>query len=248
MNIIQTLELARKELVSHGMEYQHETAPEAFEAIDEALKALRLGVATPPPLDRGSKFRCTTCGTEWWAKSPRECPTCTPAKASTDDLSSPLRRLLNKVNKVTAPWRHGRRIDEKAMDELVERQIEIEDMPLSPMPDGSEPLCPRCHFEMKEYVLNYKCRNLKCNHKIEKFFKVKEDNPPTIATLPWNITRSKTPDLGDLCVVMKKEGDTWVHGSAQWIQLFGISQWSNGGWTHWKSVGNQPPKEEHEED
>lgn len=50
-------------------------------------------------------------------------------------------RLLNKVNKVTAPWRHGRRVDGTAMDELVERQIEIE----SQIAGESKPeLCPRC--------------------------------------------------------------------------------------------------------
>jgi len=54
------------------------------------------------------------------------------AKVSDPPIDSPLQRLLNKVNKVTAPWRHGRHVDEKAMDELVVRQIEIEGGTRSP--------------------------------------------------------------------------------------------------------------------
>ncbi len=37
-----------------------------------------------------------------------------------------LRSLLNKVNKVTAPYRHGNDVSDKALTELVDRQIEVE--------------------------------------------------------------------------------------------------------------------------
>ena len=39
-----------------------------------------------------------------------------------------LRRLLIKVNKVTAYWRHGNKIPDRALAELSDRQIEYEEI------------------------------------------------------------------------------------------------------------------------
>lgn len=50
------------------------------------------------------------------------------SKKSSNQYEYMLRRLLIKVNKVTAYWRHGNKIPNKALAELSERQIEYEDL------------------------------------------------------------------------------------------------------------------------
>lgn len=42
------------------------------------------------------------------------------------DYERHLRRLLNKVNKITAAHRHGNTVSGKMLDDLYERQLEVE--------------------------------------------------------------------------------------------------------------------------
>jgi hypothetical protein len=42
------------------------------------------------------------------------------------EYETQMQRLLNKVNAVTALWRHGERVGENAMVELCNRQIDVE--------------------------------------------------------------------------------------------------------------------------
>ena len=42
------------------------------------------------------------------------------------DYEIHLRRLLNKVNKITATHRHGNIVSKKMLDDLYERQLEVE--------------------------------------------------------------------------------------------------------------------------
>lgn len=43
-----------------------------------------------------------------------------------DEFFKQFRRLNNKVNKVTAPFRHGNKVSDKAMTELCNAQLDVE--------------------------------------------------------------------------------------------------------------------------
>lgn len=43
-----------------------------------------------------------------------------------EELIREYQRLVNKVNKVTAPYRHGAEVTNKALTELSNRQIDVE--------------------------------------------------------------------------------------------------------------------------
>lgn len=57
-----------------------------------------------------------------------------------------------------------------------------------------EMLCPQCKSDMKEYVLMYRCRNMKCGLKVKKFFiAMNTRHEPEVKLLPCGCTPDGNP-------------------------------------------------------
>jgi PleD family two-component response regulator len=93
-----------------------------------ALDKYLASVKEPPPLEcetcASRRTCCGACDTEW-----EMLPVGTKDRlvAMVEAQERQLRRLLNKVNRVTAFHRHGAPVPTDALTELANRQVEVEE-------------------------------------------------------------------------------------------------------------------------